>query len=407
MEGEVFGEELLYEQERADRVIWELGRRHRLSRRQLLKLLVAGTGAVCLETRSSHLSRAWAEHVPVVKPTPPELFYDHGSNREMRWEAMAGRGYYTPNELFFVRNHTATPHIDLATWRLRIEGSGVRRPLALSYDDLLAMPAATKTKFIECAGNARSQFLEVHGRRAPGSQWRLGAVGVAEWTGVPLGLVLARAGVKPTAVDVMAEGLDSMRVRRPIPLRKALRPDTLLVYGMNGQTLPEDHGFPLRLLVPGWVGVASIKWVGRIEVSESPIFTPWNTTMYVLIGDAYPTRPVLTNQEVKSAFELPWGGQIPAGPRTLTGRSWSGHGRIRWVEVSTDGGATWRKATLGRPNLPQAWVQWELPWSPQPGTYRLKARATDVRGNVQPDAVPFNELGYLYWAVVNHPITVV
>lgn len=403
MAGDDFRDEGVYAQYRADQLRWQL-QQGRLSRRQLLQLFGAASAALTLGGRLT--SRAWADDVAVVKPTPSDLFINHGSNREMRWEAMAGRGYYTPNDLFFVRNHTTTPHIDPATWRLRIEGSGVAHPLELSYDELLAMPSVTETKFIECAGNARSQFEAAQGRRASGTQWRLGAVGVAEWTGVPLRRVLEQAGVKSTAVDVMPEGLDSQRVRRPLSVEKALEDDTLLVYGMNGQTLPPDHGFPVRLLVPGWVGIANIKWLGRIEVAEEPLFSPWNTTSYRLFGDAYPDAPVLTTQLVKSAFELPWGATVAPGGRMLTGRSWSGQGKIARVEISTDGGGTWAQAVLGARNVPQAWVQWELPWEATPGSHKLQARAYDTRGNAQPTSVPFNDQGYLYWAVVNHPITV-
>jgi sulfane dehydrogenase subunit SoxC len=398
--------EATYLQDRAERAAWEQRRGLSLSRRRLLQLTVGGVGAAALGPLVGRLPMARADHVAVVKATPADLFYIHGSNREMRWEAMAGRGYYTPNELFFVRNHSRTPHIDVATWRLVVEGSGVERRVELTYDELLAMPSVTETKFIECAGNGRSQFAAAYGKPASGTPWRLGAIGVAEWTGVPLGAVLERAGLKPTAIDVMPEGLDSLHVRRPMPIAKALEDDTLVVYGMNGQTLPPDHGFPVRLLVPGWIGVANVKWVGRIEVSETPLYSPWNTTTYVMVGDAYPDRPVIYGQEVKSAFELPWGGSILAGPQVLTGRSWSGHAKIDKVEVSTDGGATWQLAALAERNIPKAWVEWALPWTPQPGTYSLKARATDARGNTQPDTVPFNDQGYLYWAVVNHPITV-
>jgi sulfane dehydrogenase subunit SoxC len=325
----------------------------------------------------------------------------------MRWEVMQGRGYTVPNELFFVRNHTKTPHVNPTTWRLRIDGSGVSNPIELTYDEILALPAVSERKFIECAGNGRSFFSTYNGQTASGTPWKLGAIGVAEWTGVRLSTLLERAGVKPTAVDVMPWGLDSLAVRRPIPIDKALADDTLLVYAMNGATLPEDHGFPARLLVPGWVGVANIKWVGRIEVSEEPLLSPWNTTTYRLFGGAYPDSPLLTNQLVKSAFELPWGATLPAGPRTLTGRSWSGAGLIKHVEVSVDGSTTWRRAELQRPNIPMAWARWSIPWNPLPGEHRLRARATDDKGNRQPDSVPFNTQGYLYWAVVDHPITAV
>jgi len=146
------------------------------------------------------------------------------------------------------------------------------------------MPSVSVIRYVECAGNGRSFFAAAYGKKADGTQWKLGGIGVAEWTGVPLTEVLDRAGIKKSARDVMPEGLDDLKVRRPMPVAKALEADTLLVYAMNGQPLPPDHGFPVRTLVPGWIGVANIKWVGRMEVSEKPLFSPWNTDTYVLIG---------------------------------------------------------------------------------------------------------------------------
>jgi sulfane dehydrogenase subunit SoxC len=398
--------EAIYERERLEQRAWRSARELGLSRRKFLQV-AAATGLTAVLPSGLRTVPARADHSAVVKPTPTDQFIIHGSNREMRWEVMQGRGYTVPNELFFVRNHTKTPHVDPTTWRLRIDGSGVSNPIELTYDEILALPAVSERKFIECAGNGRSFFSTYNGQTASGTPWKLGAIGVAEWTGVRLSTLLERAGVKPTAVDVMPWGLDSLAVRRPIPIDKALADDTLLVYAMNGATLPEDHGFPARLLVPGWVGVANIKWVGRIEVSEEPLLSPWNTTTYRLFGGAYPDSPLLTNQLVKSAFELPWGATLPAGPRTLTGRSWSGAGLIKHVEVSVDGSTTWRRAELQRPNIPMAWTRWSTPWNPLPGEHRLRARATDDKGNRQPDSVPFNTQGYLYWAVVDHPITTV
>jgi DMSO/TMAO reductase YedYZ molybdopterin-dependent catalytic subunit len=210
--------------------------------------------------------------------------------------------------------------------------------------------------------------------------------------------------VRTQAVDVLAEGLDAPyvtggvdygRVRRPIPLAKALD-DALLAFEMNGETLPADHGFPVRLLVPGWIGIASIKWLGRLEVADTRIETAWNTKWY----------PGLSLQPVKSAFELPWDATLPAGERArLTGRSCSGHAPIERVEVSTDGGARWREAQLHGPNRPNGWVRWSLPWTPAPGRHELRARASDRSGLTQPDTVPFNGGGYQFWAVVRHPVT--
>jgi DMSO/TMAO reductase YedYZ molybdopterin-dependent catalytic subunit len=400
-------DEATYERERAERWLWQAARDHGVSRRRFLALAAAGAGVTAFGGLAG-ARRAWAGHSgPHVKPIPSNLFILRGTNAEMRWEAMKGQGYRTPIDRFFIRNHTTTPHIDPSTWRLRIEGDGVHRPVELTYDNILDLPAVSETKFVECAGNGRSFFASVLGQPASGTQWLLGAVGVAEWTGVRLSTVLDVAGVKPGAVDVMPRGLDSMGVRRPMPIEKALADDTLLVYGMNGQVLPPDHGFPVRVLTPGWIGIANIKWVGSLEVSTSPLSSEWNTTSYRFFGPAYPDSPVIFEQRVKSALELPRPATLPAGPQVLTGRSWSGHGKIAHVEVSFDGGGTWTTATLEKKNIPFAWRQWSVAWNPAPGSYQVRVRATDSKGNTQPDTVLFNSQGYLYWAAVNHPVTVV
>ena len=338
---------------------------------------------------------------PIVKPLPEEWFVDHGDNAEMRWEAMAGTGYLVPAERFFVRNHTRTPAIDSDAWRLHVHGAGVTRELSLSLADLEQLPSHGLPAVIECAGSGgRDLFASQQGMPVEGTPWKLGGIGAAQWRGVQLAEVLDRAGIGPAAVDVMARGLDDSYeghgpVRRPLPAGKALD-DVLIALEMNGAALPPDHGFPARLVVPGWVGVASIKWLGSLEVSLSPLQSPWNTRWY----------RGLTVQPVKSAFELAWDAVVPAGRcTTLTGRSWSGQAPIARVDVSTDGGATWRPARLRGPNLPHVWTRWELPWTPEPGRHELLARATDRSGLTQPAAVPFNEGGYQFWAVVRHPVT--
>lgn len=146
--------------------------------------------------------------------------------------------------------------------------------------------------------------------------------------------------------------------------------------------------------------------MGRIEVSTEPLFSPWNTTQYRYVGDAYPDSPVLKTQAVKSAFELPFPATLGAGPQKLSGRSWSAHGSVAGVEVSIDGGP-WQPALLGARNVRRAWVQWNFSWQATPGEHVLRARATDTAGNVQSDSVPFNEQGYLFSAIVDHPVSVV
>jgi DMSO/TMAO reductase YedYZ molybdopterin-dependent catalytic subunit len=328
---------------------------------------------------------------------------------------------WCPSTRFFVRNHTRTPLIAAGTWRLRLFGSGLRGsptaadPVEFGYRDLRALPATTVTARIECAGNGRNFYTTQQGQTVSGTPWRLGAVGVARWRGVRLATVLARAGLRPSAVDVMPQGLDPDYVtggvnlgpvRRPLPVRKALD-DVLLAYEMNGEPLPPDHGFPVRLVVPDWIGIASIKWLGSIEVSDTPLTSPWNTQFYRFYGPDYPVDgELLGEQNVKSAFELPWDGALAAGrTHELRGRSWSGAGDIRTVEVSTDDGMTWRRATPhGRG---RGWLRWSVRWHPEtPGAYTLRARATDVTGATQPAVAPYNTQGYLFGAVVGHPVTV-
>jgi DMSO/TMAO reductase YedYZ molybdopterin-dependent catalytic subunit len=395
-----------------------------ITRRDLIRLS-AGTGLMAVPALAPHEATAQAAATtgPIVKPLPPELFYVYGSNAEMRWEAMSGEGDVVPIDRFFVRDHTSTPLLDADTWRLRLFGTGLSgaptldNAIEFSYQQLRELPAESLTAFVECAGNGRSFYTTQQNQSVSGTAWKLGAIGVARWRGVRLSTVLKLAGLTRSAVDVLPQGLDPDYVtggvnlgpvRRPLPVRKALR-DVLLAYEMNGEPLPPDHGFPVRLIVPSWIGISSIKWVGQIEVADTPLFSPWNTQFYRLFGPGYPTDGTLiTRQVVKSAFEVAWGAQFAAAQQhVLRGRSWSGGGSIRRVEVSTDGGATWRHARPVGPAQEDAWQRWEVSWRPtEPGAYTLRARATDSTGASQPDEAPYNTLGYLFSGVVNHPVTV-
>ncbi|GAA3229265.1 sulfite oxidase [Actinocorallia longicatena] len=388
--------------------------RAELSRRGLLKTTaVAGAGAAL----AGGLTTRAAAAGPIVKPLPPEWFTVFGTNAETRWEALRGQGFLTPNERFFVRNHILTPQIDPASYRLRIWGSGVANELELSLDDLRAIKGESLVASVECTGNGRGFYASQQGQTVSGTAWKLGAVGVAHWRGVRLSALLERAGLTGGAVDLLPRGLDPDyvdkgvnlgRVRRPLPVAKALK-DVLVAYEMNGEPLPPDHGFPVRLVVPGWVGIASVKWLGDIQVAEEPLFSPWNTTFYRMFGGDHPPGggDPLTTMNVKSAFELPWNATLTAGrTEVLHGRSWSGAGRIARVEISTDG-ETWQDAVLDPSRSATAWQQWEYRWHrPAAGSYQLRARATDEHGTVQPETAPFNTLGYQFGAVVRHPVTV-
>ncbi len=389
---------------------WMRGDAGGFSRRDLLKV-TAAVGVLGGATGA-----AAAPGNPIVKPLPPELFTVLGTNAEMRWSSMRDQGHVVPIDRFFVRNHTSTPIIDEKDWHLEVSGAGLRGgPVSFSYADLRRLPSRTLTAAVECAGNGRSYFTRQQGQTVSGTAWRLGGIGVARWRGVPLSIVLRRAGLSARAVDVQPTGLDPDfvtggvdlgPVRRPMPIGKALD-DVLLAYEMNGEPLPADHGHPVRVVVPNWIGISSVKWVGRIEVSDVPLFSPWNTQFYRLFGAGFPAEGQPFNaQVVKSAFELDEGAVLPAGrPARLTGRSWSAHGPIRKVEVSTDGGQRWRRARPVGPNV--AWQRWEIDWRPRTaGPAELLARATDVRGNTQPETAVHNTLGYLFDAVVRHPVTV-
>jgi sulfane dehydrogenase subunit SoxC len=344
------------------------------------------------------------------KRVSDDRFLRHGCNAEMDWGTVVPGEYLTPIDSFFVRSQSTTPVIDPRSWRLEITGASASGPIELDYDTLLSLPAITYVRALECAGNGRRFFTPAHGREPVGNQWGFGAIGVARWTGVRLSDVLSFAGVDQTAGYVTAEGLDAERVSRPLPMCKAREDDTLIAYGMNGEPLPVDHGRPARLVVSGWAAIASIKWLGRIRISREPVWTKWNTEVYVLTGRSYPRldgRPQpVEEQVVKSALELDWDAELGAGFQTVTGRAWSPHGTVAAVEYSIDG-SSWRPAVMVEPNLERAWARFRFGWDAAPGRHRIRVRAADDHGNVQPERVAWNDHGYIYGGIIEHPVRVV
>jgi DMSO/TMAO reductase YedYZ molybdopterin-dependent catalytic subunit len=317
-------------------------------------------------------------------------------------------GYLTPVDRFFIRNHAPTPVLDAHSWRLHIDGDGVEEPITYTYAELWDFPLVSVIRTMMCAGIFRNHFGEAYGRTFEGTPWGRGAASTAEWTGVRLRDLLAPAGVTAEAREVMPEGLDEIRGRRPMPLSKALADDTVLALAMNGDVLPVDHGYPARVVAPGWLGAASIKWVGRIEVSKEPLHVPWNTEDYVLIGPSNPVpEPALgtpiTEIPAESMIELPWPATLPPGRQVIRGRAYAGEHRVERVDCRVDDGS-WQETTLLSPNIAAVWVRWQFAWDAEPGDHLLRVRATDNRGHTQPDTVPWNDLGYLYNAVVAHPV---
>ena len=400
----------------------DLLERRGLTRRDLVKLgasVPLALGIARLATPTALARARVAENgSPIAKKLPPEWFVNFGTNAEMRWDAVAGLGYTTPNERFFVRDHTGTPIIDPATWSLRVFGTGLKgSPVSFTYAQLQALPQKEIVSFIECAGNGRSFFGSQQGTPASGTQWGLGAIGVARWRGVRLAEILDRAGIAADAVDVMPYGLDSNvvtggidygHVRRPIPVAKALD-NALIALEMNGQPLPADHGFPARLIVPGWIGVANIKWIGQIEVSRQPLTSLWNTQQYVhdrteLSDHSAAHHPGREERLGARPRRDVRGGHAAAPLRAGLVRRGRNQPRRRRASTAASPGPPRSCSTAAAPGN---WSRFTYPLPTLPaGNYQLWARATDNHYREQPSISPFNTAGYQFGAIVRHPITI-
>jgi sulfite oxidase len=320
--------------------------------------------------------------------------------------------YITPIEHFFVRTHVYAPKVDLNSWRLRVDGE-VTATLALTMEDLRKLPPIELVSVVECAGNGRA-FYEPP---VPGLQWGNGAVGNGRWRGVRLADVLKRAGIKDSSREILFDGADvplgtMPDFQRSIPVKKALDSNTILAYEMNGETLPVKHGFPLRVVAPGWASDSWVKWLTSIRVLNKEHDGFWIKSSYrhpgkpVAPGTAVPPEQMqpVTSLRVKSVIASPLDrAQALVGkPLTIRGVAWSGDaGPITAVDVSTNGGRSWTPAAL-RPDQRTSfgWRQWEIHWTPpQEAYYTILARARDAAGNTQPLDQEWNPSGYL-WNVV-------
>lgn len=323
----------------------------------------------------------------------------HPLNCETSLPALVG-GVVMPNARFYVRNHFQIPALDAGTYRLAVQGS-VERPLSLSVRDLQNMPSHTQVVTLECAGNGRTLFDPP----IPGEKWNLGAVSTAEWTGVPLAEVLDRAGVRTGARDVVFRGADGGPVEggsRPICFERSLSldhardVDVLLAYAMNGEALPIQHGHPVRLVVPGWYAVASVKWLTEIEVLDRPFAGHYQTEKYwyEYERDGQLQREPVTLQRVRALITEPAPDQqIRRGELVIRGVAWSGAAPIARVEVST--GEHWQEARLVGERKRHSWQWWELMTRiDEPGVATLRACATDLAGRTQPEHAEWNRLGY-------------
>lgn len=381
-----------------------------LNRRHLVASLAAA--GIALPT-ASHLLAA-AQGTPVAEESLINIllangkaddFIEHGSSFEM---PMSGYDeFLTPNEKFFVRANGPVVVEDASpeNWKLTITGL-VDNELEFSRADLEAMETTTLTAWVECSGNGRGRFGS-DPQQVSGTPWTFGGVGNAEWTGVPLVNLLEQAGVQDGAVDIVSQGGDFAEMRRGLPLHKALDPSVMVVWQMNGEEIPNPNGGPLRLLVPGWGGIASTKWLTNIEVIDHPFDGEFNVTHYVFIdADGAVLRPVtemgpksvITSHNPDTA--------VQAGAQKIFGYAWSGYMGVQMVEVSLDGGETWEEAAITQEAGPYSWVRFEHDWDAQSGTTTLASRATDHRGLNQPWDVQWNAKGYGMNAIYAFDVTV-
>ncbi len=375
-----------------------------LSRRSFLRKIAVGGGSLIFAPE-------------IVNPSNFILGFDEPSPRlitrvtrpaNLETPVSEFTSWITPNDVFFVRSHFGPPRARmLKDWRLRVTGD-VRRPLALTLPDLRSFEEVTLPLLVQCAGNGRALFRP----RVPGAQWEKGAVGNATWTGVRLRDVLQRAGMGVRAKHVRLQGADRpLRPQTPlfirsIPIEKALDPNTLLAYKMNGEPLSPLHGAPLRIIVPGWYGDHCVKWLTDINLQEEEAEGFYMRTAYRLpkspliagaplnVADSYP----LSEMVVKSLIAQPVEGSVLRQAEiAIQGVAFTGEAEISRVEVSTDRGKTWNDANLGNETTKYSWRLWYYRWTPpEKGNYSILSRATDSRANTQLEISPWNPGGYLW-----------
>ena len=379
-----------------------------LSRRTFLEKVIQGLGVTLALGKA--IPRVQAEEGDVSRNEADRLIVHVARPLDAETPVQEFASYLTPNSRFFVRSHFGPPSAELLSefnWRLRVGGL-VERPLTFSLKELKQFQEVTLTAVVQCSGNGRAS----HRPKTPGVQWDRGAVGNARWTGVRLRDVLTKAGLRMNSRHVQFQGADRSVATtvppfvRSIPFEKALHPDTILAYQMNGRPLPLLHGAPLRVITPGWMADSCIKWLADITVSQGEAQGYYMQTAY-----RHPTRPVMPGEAiaagdlkpveamiVKSLIAQPQEGEtIGSGPVTIQGVAWSGEAPVVKVEVSTDAGKRWEVARLVGENVPYAWRQWQYVWKPKAaGSTTILCRATDAQGDTQPESSSWNPGGFLW-----------
>jgi DMSO/TMAO reductase YedYZ molybdopterin-dependent catalytic subunit len=357
-----------------------------------------------------HVGRAPAGTVASPDVTPAELGLA-ARNHALPLEAL--RDPITPSGLHYTLIHFDIPDVDTESFRLEIDGA-VDRPLSLSLDGIRSRERVSMPVTFECAGNGRALLSP----RPLSQPWLTGAVGTAEWAGTPLSALLEEARVRPGAVELLFAGLDrgveggvEQSYERSMPLADA--GGGLLAYEMNGAPLPPQHGFPLRLVAPGWYGMQNVKWLCRITVLEEPFTGYQNSVSYRMYSADGEAGEPLTLMLPRSLMVPPGvpdfmsrERHLAPGPVSLRGRAWSGQGAIERVELSTDDGESFADAALDQPLGEAAWRGWHYQWDARPGEHVLCSRATDSAGNTQPLEASWNLKGYANNAVERVRVTV-
>jgi sulfane dehydrogenase subunit SoxC len=365
-----------------------------MDRRDFLRkgTLFAGVAANLPPNRPEWMKHSGASATPRSEgPSVPGLkrmvFESQGSHTPLQKLS----GIITPTDVVFERHHNGVPRIDADAHRLMIHGL-VERPLLLTMDELARFPSVSRLHFLECSGNSATRWNTRYDENATAQNIH-GALSCCEWTGVPLSVVLAEVGVKKEAKWVLAEGADADAFTRSIPIEKALS-DTLLVYAQNGEWLRPEHGYPLRLLLPGFEGSMSVKWLRRLKVGDMPFDTREETAKYTdLMPDGKARRHTFV-MDAKSVITFPSGGQKlwQKGACEISGIAWSGRGSIKAVEVSVDGGKHWGVANLPDAVLPRCLTRFSLSWRWEGGPALLMSRAIDETGYVQPSLLKLKEV---------------
>src|SRR5689334_8607586 len=308
-------------------------------------------------------------------------------------------GIITPNGLVYERHHAGTPDIDPATHRIAIHGM-VKQPLVFTMDDLHRYPSVSRFHFLECSGNGLTDWLKPASTTV---QQTHGLLSGALWTGVPMSTLLEEAGVDPKGTWALLEGADASAHTRSVPMEKMLD-DALVVYAMNGEALRPENGYPVRALLPGWEGNISVKWLRRIKVGDQPWHFRSETARYT---DPMPNgkwRQFSMVMETKSVITSPSGGQKLKGPGfyEITGLAWSGTGKIRAVDVSTDGGRNWREAVVEEPVMDKSLTRFKIGWNWDGGPAMLMSRAVDNNGYVQPSVADLQKTRAIVGFVQHH-----